>query len=267
MKQGVDISGANTITSWSKIKENSEFIILKLGNIYDEDENYIDSKFVTNYNNAIKNGLKVGVYVYNYCNSLEKLKEGTNWVVSQLKGKDITLPVFLDMEDSTIAKEGKEALTNQCKEFSKIIQNSGFKAGVYANASWFKIYLDKSKFYKDTFIWIAQYKVKVPQIDNYDLWQYTSLGTLSGIKGNVDINYLKNENLLSIKNESSNTNVTTKKYTTGRYEVTCSVLTVRTGAGTNYSWKKFSELTQNAQSQIVKLSGYKPNGLCKRSYL
>lgn len=54
-----------------------------------------------------------------------------------------------------------------------------------------------------------------------------------------------------------------KKYTNGRYKVTAEVLTVRTGAGTNYSWKKFNELTTNAQEQIVKLCGYKPNGLCR----
>lgn len=54
-----------------------------------------------------------------------------------------------------------------------------------------------------------------------------------------------------------------KKYDVGRYKVTANVLTVRTGAGTNYDWKKFNELSANAQDQIVKLCGYKPNGLCK----
>ena len=54
-----------------------------------------------------------------------------------------------------------------------------------------------------------------------------------------------------------------KKYTIGRYKVTCEVLTVRIGPGTNYKWKTFNELTSNAQEQIKNLSGYKPNGLCK----
>lgn len=58
---------------------------------------------------------------------------------------------------------------------------------------------------------------------------------------------------------SSNQN---KKYTTGRYVVNCEVLTVRTGPGTNYNWKKYSELTANAQSQVYSKCGYKPNGLC-----
>lgn len=60
-----------------------------------------------------------------------------------------------------------------------------------------------------------------------------------------------------------NTESPSKKYTTGRYKVTTEVLTVRTGAGTNYSWKTYSELTRNAQAQVLSLCGYKPNGLCK----
>lgn len=52
-----------------------------------------------------------------------------------------------------------------------------------------------------------------------------------------------------------------KKYTTGRYEVIANVLTVRSGPGTNYSWKRFSQLTSNAQSQVLRKCGYRPNGI------
>lgn len=58
-------------------------------------------------------------------------------------------------------------------------------------------------------------------------------------------------------------NLDNKKYTTGRYIVNCDVLNVREGAGTNYNWKKYSELTLNAQTQVLSLCGYKANGLCR----
>ena len=51
-------------------------------------------------------------------------------------------------------------------------------------------------------------------------------------------------------------------YRTGRYEVTATVLNVRTGPGTNYSRKTFSQLTSNAQKQVLRECGYRPNGLC-----
>lgn len=54
-----------------------------------------------------------------------------------------------------------------------------------------------------------------------------------------------------------------KNFDVGRYKVSAEVLTVRKGPATNYDWVRFSELTENAQKQVVSLSGYKPNGLCK----
>ena len=60
---------------------------------------------------------------------------------------------------------------------------------------------------------------------------------------------------------SSNTS-SSKKYTTGRYVVNTEVLTVRTGPGTNYDWLRYSELTANAQEQVIAKCGNKVNGLC-----
>ena len=64
-------------------------------------------------------------------------------------------------------------------------------------------------------------------------------------------------------NSPSNSN-STSKYTTGRYEVTADVLTVRTSPEVkDDNWLRYSQLTSNAQKQIYKKCGYKPNGLCK----
>lgn len=63
--------------------------------------------------------------------------------------------------------------------------------------------------------------------------------------------------------KSTNTSGNTNSYTTGRYEVTATVLNVRTGPGTNYDWKKFDELTANAQKQVKEKCGYEANGLVK----
>jgi len=76
---------------------------------------------------------------------------------------------------------------------------------------------------------------------------------------------IKSSNGISFKklSETSSTKKTSSKYTTGTYEVTASLLNVRKGAGTSYEIKKYTELTANAQAQVYKLSGKKPNGLVK----
>lgn len=197
MIKGIDVSEFQGTIDWAKVKNDGvEFAILKLGNIYDIDANYKDSKFDTNYKNARANGIKVGAYIYNYCNTVDNLKKGLDWAFEKLAGKELDLPLYLDMEDKTIAVETVDSLTNQCNEFAKIVKEKGYKAGVYANLNWLKNELNPSKFDKDISVWVAQYYKECQYEGKYDIWQYTSSGKVSGISGNCDMNYLYNEDIM-----------------------------------------------------------------------
>lgn len=203
MLKGIDVSGSQGNIDWATVKKDNDFAIIKLGNIYDTDTNYIDSKFEQNYKNAVENGLKVGVYIYNYCNSTKTLKKGTKWALDVLNKRKLNLPIYLDMEDKSIKIEGKTALTEQCIEFAKIVKEAGSKAGIYANLDWFKNYIDANKFDKDVSVWVAQYYKKCEYEGKYDIWQYSSSGEVSGISGRVDMNYLYNEKIIG-DNSSNN---------------------------------------------------------------
>ena len=107
------------------------------------------------------------------------------------------MPIYLDMEDKSIKVEGKETLTQQCIEFTKLIEAEGYRAGIYANLDWFKNYIDTSKFDKNVSIWVAQYYKKCEYEGKYDIWQYSSDGSVDGISGRVDMNYLYNESIIN----------------------------------------------------------------------
>ena len=208
MIKGIDVSEFQGNIDWTKVKNDGvEFAILKLGNIYDTDANYKDSKFDTNYKNARANGIKVGAYIYNYCNTLDNLKKGLDWAFEKLAGKELDLPFYLDMEDKTIAVETVDSLTKQCNEFAKLVKEKGYRAGVYANVNWLKNELNPSKFDKNLSVWVAQYYKECQYEGKYDIWQYTSSGKVSGVSGNCDMNYLYNEDIM----EETSTTVEDKK--------------------------------------------------------
>ena len=118
--KGIDVSEFQGNINWNKVKADGiEFAILKLGNIYDYDANYKDSKFDTNYKNARANGIKIGAYIYNYCNTIDTLKKGLEWAIKKLEGKELDLPFYLDMEDKDIQGETVATLTNQCNELDR----------------------------------------------------------------------------------------------------------------------------------------------------
>ena len=206
--KGIDVSEFQSNVDWEKVKSSGiKYAIIKFGNIYDYDENYLDSKFERNYEECQKVGIKTGIYIYNYCNSVDTLKKGLEWVFEKLSGKKLDMPIYLDMEDKDIQGETVETLTNQCNEFAKYVKNKGYKAGVYANVNWLKNELDPKKFDKDISVWVAQYYTECQYTGKYDIWQYSSSGKVDGVSGNCDMNYLYNENII----EESTATDTNKK--------------------------------------------------------
>ena len=192
--KGIDVSEFQGEINWNEVKNDGiELAILKLGNIYDYDTNYKDSKFETNYKNAKSQGIKVGAYIYNYCNTVDTMKKGVKWALEKLDSKKLDLPIYLDMEDKDIQEETKEALTNQCNEFAKYVKSKGYQAGVYANINWLKNELNPNNFDEDISVWVAQYYKECEYTGKYDIWQYASDGKVDGISGNVDMNYYYGE--------------------------------------------------------------------------
>ena len=52
-------------------------------------------------------------------------------------------------------------------------------------------------------------------------------------------------------------------YEKGNYRVTARLLNVRTGAGTSFAKKSFSQLTEDAKTKILSLAGYEADGYVK----
>ena len=57
-----------------------------------------DEMFETNYKNAKENGIKVGAYIYSYALSVNDAMNDAKRVYEVLKGKDLDIPLFLDLE-------------------------------------------------------------------------------------------------------------------------------------------------------------------------
>lgn len=192
-KKGMDISvyqGKVSVANFKKAKADGiDFVILRLGYTGSSSKQpTLDSTFETNYKNAIAAGLPVGIYFYSLATSSTLAKKEANFCVQHLKGKQITYPVYIDMEDPTYqAKHTKATLAGVCNVFCDTIAAAGYKPGVYASLSWFnnKIGNITSKHTK----WVAQYYKECQYKGAYDMWQYTSSGKVAGLTGRIDLNY------------------------------------------------------------------------------
>lgn len=217
MNKIIDISQHNGFIDFNKVKNDGvEGVIIRVGWIGNKENHTLDTRFKEYYQKAKEVGLKIGFYVYSYCKSIETLRNGVDWLVSKIEDKTFELPIFLDLEDETIKDIGKDTLTIQAVQFCTIIENLGYKAGVYASKDWFLYKLDINKLlnYK---IWLAEWNGKENPTLGYkvDLWQYTSKGKVNGITGNVDINKWLCECIENSQNNKIGDDEEMKKYKNG----------------------------------------------------
>ena len=203
--KGIDVSHYDGNIDWIKVKEHIDFAILRLGWIGNTNHT-LDTKFETYYNACKREGIPIGIYVYNYCNSEDTVKSGAEWTVNQLKDKGIDLPIYIDMEDRSIENLGKDNLTNICIAFNTVIENAGYWAGVYANLNWYTNYLNKDTIKARYTTWVAHYGISQDRyVGQYDMLQYSDTGKISGISGNVDMDIMYRDLINEIKESNTGT--------------------------------------------------------------
>lgn len=149
---------------------------------------YIDPTFETNYRNARAAGLDVGVYYYTYATS-EAMADAELALLRQaVRGKELTLPVAVDVEDNRLGKLDKQSLTDLTAYALHEVEQMGFYAQLYTYTG-YKYELDMARLSSRWDVWLADYTGKTPNVTfNYNAHQHTSKGSVPGITGNVDLN-------------------------------------------------------------------------------
>lgn len=195
----VDVSYWQHTIDWAKVaKDGITGAILRTS--YTSQSSFsldYDSTFDKNLTNATKNGIAVGAYHYSQAISVSEAKKEAEYICAKLnKNKEkITLPVVCDWEfggrlSSSKAKSlGKATCTKIVSAFCNVVKSYGYRPMVYANYNTFSNYLDTATLKKKYLIWLAQYASKASM--DYDMWQYSSSGSVKGISGKVDVNKSK----------------------------------------------------------------------------
>lgn len=189
----IDVSSYQGTIDWKRVKPQIDVAILRCG--YGDDiVSQDDQEFFNNVNGCIENGIPFGVYLYSYAKNLT----GSESIQSEIEhckrllGQIDVLPfcIYLDMEDDSTRYLGRKGLSSFANFFCKNMTEAGYKAGIYANEYWFNHYLDVKRISGEGYsIWCAKYSLEKPNIGvSYDIWQYSSTGTLDGIRGFVDMN-------------------------------------------------------------------------------
>lgn len=197
----IDVSEFNVVTDWTKVKKNTDGVIIRMGyrgSIEGKPayKKITEDKKYREYRRACEeNGIIHGFYYFPTGITEAEVEEEADWVIRELKGISTWyFPVFADSE---LVAGGKGRADNLSKElrtrllqvFCDRLQSREIPAGIYASTNWLETHLDMSKLPYS--VWVAQYAPSCKYRGEYVLWQYSSSGFVDGIQGRVDMSVRK----------------------------------------------------------------------------
>jgi GH25 family lysozyme M1 (1,4-beta-N-acetylmuramidase) len=181
--KGIDVSEHQENIDFQRVKKSGiNFVIMRAGIGHGRKDKY----FEENYKKAKAAGLNVGAYWYSKALSVADSTSEAKYVLNALKGKKFEYPIYYDIEEKTLFSKGKQLTSSIAKNFCKILQSKGYLCGIYASLSYFNNYFTDEVKKKFT-IWVAQYNSHCDYKGDYKIWQKSSHGNVSGIKGRVDL--------------------------------------------------------------------------------
>ena len=181
----IDVSYHQGNIDWEKAKSKIDGAILRCG--YGSDiSSQDDKKWARNLAECERLGIPVGAYLYSYATNDSMARSELNHFLRLVKGHKFQLPLYIDVEQAGTQNQA----ASTCRIVCKGLEDAGYEAGIYANLNWWTNYLGsvKNLGYSK---WIARYANldKDYYKGQYDIWQYSSSGTVPGISGRVDMNY------------------------------------------------------------------------------
>lgn len=192
-KIGIDVSSWQGDIDFQKVKDaGAEFVIIRVGSARGIDgEYFVDKQFINNIKGFNDVGIPVGLYYYSYANSKEQAIKDAKWVLEQIKGYKVDLPIAYDWESWSFYNEFHQSfysLTKGAEAFLDTINDAGYDGMLYSS----KNYLEKVWYDTGYPVWLAHYTKQTSYEGEYKYWQLCSNGKIDGIKGNVDIDIMYN---------------------------------------------------------------------------
>ena len=207
--KGIDISFYQGSINFKKVATDGiKFAIIRQGY-----RKTIDSKFLEYVKGCQTNNINVMVYHFIYTNGAT-IKQNAESTYNNLKkaGLDPTKTwIAADLEYDTWAKNGETCTKAKCtkytKEYLEALKALGCKKlFIYANTDYYRNYYDWSQLKYP--LWLADYNGNPDY--SCAIQQYTSSGRVNGINGNVDMDWLFDESMLTNKATTTTTTVKLK---------------------------------------------------------
>lgn len=191
--RGIDVSHHQGDIDWQKVaNDDIGFAYIKAT----EADDWVDSKFLENWNQAKVSGLRVGAYHY-YSLAYPGDIQANNFVQTVPLDTTMLAPtVDLEYVGNSKKRSSKEEFQRELNIFiNQISKHYNQRPILYTTNEFYYDYLYPE--FQNYDIWIRSIyrKPNLTKYPNWKIWQYSPYGRVDGIEGNVDLNVLNATNL------------------------------------------------------------------------
>ena len=185
----IDLSKWNGKVDFNRVRcAGIDGVIIRTG-FGVENPRQIDRRFEEYYSGAKTAGIYVGAYHYSYAKTAAESVAEAEFMLKILKGKSFELPVYGDFEEQ--GRISKSVCTAMVRAFCDRLEDAGAWAGIYSYDTFFrdKLTSDVPKRYT---VWSARVENIFPKcVSSADvgIWQHSWKGKVSGVSGDVDLDY------------------------------------------------------------------------------
>jgi len=200
MLEGIDISKWQSPVNWDLLINNNnfDFIIIKAteGNLY------VDPCYNEYWQALSAYDIIKGAYHY-YRPTYSLSGQASNFFST---APNIQIPPILDVELYQGYANDVEYYNNSSRAtiqadlrsmLLRLEEAFGRKPIIYTSAGFWNYYVGNAGWENEYILWVANYGVSTPRLpyawSKWLMWQYTGTGRVSGISGDVDLNYFNGD--------------------------------------------------------------------------
>lgn len=188
---GIDVSAWQTNVDFNAVRDaGCSFVMIRIGYYYDHV--VMDDYFRQNIENARAAGLDVGLYFYTTDNTEEGVREHARWIINELGGTSLELPIAFDWEEfGNFQKYGMNIsdLNSIYAAFADELSKSGYSSMLYSSKNFLNnFWTERTKSLHP--VWLAHFVDETDYQGDYAIWQASCYGHIPGINGDVDMNIL-----------------------------------------------------------------------------
>lgn len=198
--KGIDVSYAQGVIDWDKVKASGkvDFAILRAG--YGKESSQVDDQFERNYSECKRLNIPCGAYWYSYATTANEAIQEATVCLETLAGKIFEYPVAFDIEEQRSLVNASELCLAFCSELEK----AGYYTAIYSFKSALENNINTAVKAKYDVLLSHVNVAKSSYTGNYGLWQYSWVGKIEGVSGDVDLDYAYKKYPEIIKNAGLN---------------------------------------------------------------